>query len=297
MPLNLARRGGILQKLHLSDAFSRPVRVAVAQSHVRRVSLITRGQALRPICRVLPSTSVFSQRLLKTYATTTKKSSTAKPKPKPKPRKQLTEKQKEAKKTRELRDLIKALKATALEAPKKLPERVANLSIIEKLQETRKTHNNTQEAFKAATELAKTISEEERARFAAVAESNRNSNESTYDQWIKSHTPLQIKEANLARNRLTKLTNKRYPPLRDDRLVKRPSSSYVFFFIERTGQGDFKHMAAKDIATRVAEEWKGLTESEKEKYHKLQLADTERYLREYQEVYGVEAPHVRKSSE
>ncbi|KAK6828707.1 hypothetical protein RU639_003759 [Aspergillus parasiticus] len=324
MPLNLARRGGgILQKLHLSDAFSRPVRVAVGQSHVRRVSLITRGQALRPICRVLPSTSVFSQRLLKTYATTSdsksekkkstnstkggkgtkkttkkaKKSSTAKPKPKPKPRKQLTEKQKEAKKTRELRDQIKALKATALEAPKKLPERVANLSIIEKLQETRKTHNNTQEAFKAATELAKTISEEERARFAAVAESNRNSNESTYDQWIKSHTPLQIKEANLARSRLTKLTNKRYPPLRDDRLVKRPSSSYVFFFIERTGQGDFKHMAAKDIATRVAEEWKGLTESEKEKYHKLQLADTERYLREYQEVYGVEAPHVRKSSE
>lgn len=188
MPLNLARRGGgILRKLHLSDAFSRPVRVAVAQSHVRRVSLITRSQALRPICRVLPSTSVFSQRLLKTYATTSdsksekkkstkstkagketkkttkkaKKSSTAKPKPKP--RKQLTEKQKEAKKTRELRDQIKALKATALEAPKRLPERVANLSIIEKLQETRKTHNNTQEAFKAATELAKTISEEERA--------------------------------------------------------------------------------------------------------------------------------------
>ncbi|KAE8135461.1 hypothetical protein BDV38DRAFT_139495 [Aspergillus pseudotamarii] len=319
MPLNLARRGGgLLRSLHLSDAFSRPIRVAVAQSHVRRISLITRGQTLRPISRVLPSTSVFSQRLLKTYATTSdtksektkatkstkggtkktkkaKKSSTTKPKPKP--RKQLTEKQKEAKKAREFRDQIKALKATALEAPKKLPERVSNLIIIEKLQETKKTHKTPQEAFKAASELTKTISEEERERLTAVAESNRNSNESTYNQWIKSHTPLQIKEANLARNKLTRLTSKRYSLLRDERLVKRPSSSYVFFYLERTGQGDFKHMAVKDISARVAEEWNGLTDTEKEKYHKLQLADTERYLREYQEVYGEEPPKVRKSSE
>ena len=183
--MNLARRGGLLRSLHLSDAFSRPIRVAIAQSHVRRISLITRGQTLRPISRVLPSTSVFSQRLLKTYATTSdsksektkptkstkggtkqtkkaKKSSTTKPKPKPKPRKQLTEKQKEAKKARELRDQIKALKATALETPKKLPERVSNLIIIEKLQETKKTHKSPQEAFKAASELTKTISEAER---------------------------------------------------------------------------------------------------------------------------------------
>ncbi|KAE8159954.1 hypothetical protein BDV40DRAFT_271673, partial [Aspergillus tamarii] len=193
-----------------------------------------------------------------------KKSSTTKPKPKPKPRKQLTEKQKEAKKARELRDQIKALKATALETPKKLPERVSNLIIIEKLQETKKTHKSPQEAFKAASELTKTISEAERERLNAVVESNRNSNESTYDQWIKSHTPLQIKEANLARNKLTRLTNKRYPLLRDERLVKRPSSSYVFFYLERTGQGDFKHMAVKDISARVAEEWNGLTDSEKE---------------------------------
>ncbi|OGM44068.1 HMG box protein [Aspergillus bombycis] len=293
MPLNLARRGGAtLRNLHLSDAFSRPIRVAVSQSHIRRISLITRGKTLRPISRALPSTSVLSQRLLKTYTTTsdsksekktptkttkggtgtkktkkTKKSST-KPKPKPKPRKQLTEEQKEAKKeakkARELKDHIKALKVTALEVPKKLPDRVANLIIVQKLQETLKTHKSPQEAFKAASELGKTISEEERERITAIAESNRNANETAYEQWIKSHTPLQIKEANLARSRLTRLTKKKYPLLRDDRLVKRPSSSYVFFYLERTGQGDFKHMAVKDIGVRVAEEWKGLTESEKE---------------------------------
>ncbi|GAB1196282.1 hypothetical protein APSETT444_005551 [Aspergillus pseudonomiae] len=325
MPLNLARRGGaILRNLHLSDAFSRPIHVAVSQSRIRRISLITRGKTLLPISRAPSATSVLSQRLLKTYATTTEsksektkpakttkgekgtkktktKKSSTKPKPKPKPRKPLTEEQKEAKKeakkAQKLKDHIKALKATALQAPKKLPERVANLIIMQKLQETLKTHKTPQEAFKAASELGRTISEEERERLNAIAESNRNANEAAYDQWIKSHTPLQIKEANLARNRLTKLTKKKYPLLRDDRLVKRPSSSYVFFYLERTGQGDFKHMTVKDIGARVAEEWKGLTESEKEKYYKLHLADRERYDRQYQEVYGEEAPKLRKSPE
>ncbi|KAE8372917.1 hypothetical protein BDV26DRAFT_273128 [Aspergillus bertholletiae] len=322
MPLNLARRGGgILRSLHLSDAFSRPIRITIAQSHVRRISLITRGQTLRPISRVLPSASVLSQRLLKTDATTsdvngvktkrtkstkdeketkkpkkTKKSSATKPKPKPKPKaRQLTEKQKEAKKAQELRDQIKDLKIAALEAPKKLPERVTTLAIKEKFQEARNSYSKPQDAFKAATDLAKTLSQEEREHLAAVAESNKNANATAYNEWIKSYTPLQVKDANLARVKLTRLTKKKYPPLRDDRLVKRASSSYVIFYLERTGQGDFKHMAVKDISARVAEEWKGLTESEKEKYDRLHAADRERYFREYREVYGEEPAKFRRS--
>lgn len=50
----------------------------------------------------------------------------------------------------------------------------------------------------------------------------------------------------------------------DDRLVKRPKTSYLIFLTERTSQGDFKHMALKDITSKVSEEWKGLTGAEKE---------------------------------
>lgn len=85
-----------------------------------------------------------------------------------------------------------------------------------------------------------------------------------YDQWIKSHTPLQIKEANLARRRLAKLKKSSVPQLRDDRLVKRPRTAFVHYFVERTEGGDFKHMAAKDITSRVTEEWRGMTDYEKE---------------------------------
>lgn len=75
---------------------------------------------------------------------------------------------------------------------------------------------------------------------------------------------MQIKEANLARRRLSKKTGKNLRQIDDDRLVKRPRTSYLIFLTERTSHGDFKHMAVKDIAVRVAEEWKGLTSSEKE---------------------------------
>jgi hypothetical protein len=34
--------------------------------------------------------------------------------------------------------------------------------------------------------------------------------------------------------------------------------------LDRTADGDFKYMKAKDIAVRVTEEWKGLTDTEKE---------------------------------
>ncbi|KAE8394351.1 hypothetical protein BDV23DRAFT_147770 [Aspergillus alliaceus] len=318
MPLTLARRGvGILRSLYLSDAFSHPVRVAIAQSHVRRICLVTRSQSLRPISKPLPSTGVLSQRLIKTYATTTddnpkktsktktskakkgtretKKSlSTERKRPGKKP---LTEKQKEAKKEREHRQLIKDLKEAALKPPQKLPERRWNLTVMHKLPEAMKTHGNQTDAFRAATELAKTISQEERERISALAVANKNANEAAYEEWIKSHSPLEIKEANLARIKLSKLTQKKYRPLRDDRLVKRPLGAFVIFYKERVEPGDFKHMSIRDINAQIREEWRGMTESEKEKYLQLQVADKERYVREYREAYGEEPAFLRSGKD
>ncbi|KAE8353283.1 hypothetical protein BDV28DRAFT_111010 [Aspergillus coremiiformis] len=310
MSLNLARGVGILQNLQLSHAFSRSIHVASTQSHVRHICLVTRGQSLRSIFKTLPSTGVLSQRLIKTYATQsddngkkakptkssqsgkktekpaeTKKSSTTKPKPRG--RTPLTEEQMEAKKAQQLKQHVKDLKAAALKPPGKLPATVWNLALSSKLLEASET-DKPAEAFKAAVALAKSISQEERERLSTIADYNRKTNETVYDKWIKTHTPLQIKEANMARSRLNKLTSKRYPALRDDRLVKSPRTSFVFFYTERLEQGDFKHMSLKDIVAQVASEWNGMTESEKEKYVQLGLADRKRYAQEYQDVYGEE---------
>jgi hypothetical protein len=99
--------------------------------------------------------------------------------------------------------------------------------------------------------------------------SNKAANASAYEAWVKSRTPLQIRQANIARKRLAKLTeNNKYPiklkPIRDDRQVKLPSSSFRLYLSERYESGDLKHMAIGDAAARIAQEWKGLTDREKE---------------------------------
>jgi hypothetical protein len=100
-------------------------------------------------------------------------------------------------------------------------------------------------------------------------ESNKVANASAYEEWVKSHTPLQIREANLARKRLAKFTEQRknpikLPPIRDDRQVKLPPTSFCLYLSERYESGDLKHMSIGDATARVAQEWKGLTDSEKE---------------------------------
>jgi hypothetical protein len=81
---------------------------------------------------------------------------------------------------------------------------------------------------------------------------------------LKQHTPLQIKEANHARRRLSTLLKKPYRQIVDDRLVKNVRSSFVFYFQERYATGDFLHMKVPDATARAGQEWKSLTESEKQ---------------------------------
>lgn len=219
-----------------------------------------------------------------------KKKTTKKAKPAPKPKKkELTEKQKEQKDAKEKRDKLRELKAQALVPPKKLPDNYYVVGFQLKLGDAIKTGQKASEAFKSASTLTKAAGEEEKQRYTETAESNKATNRANYENWVKSYTPLQIKEANLARKRLSKLTAKNVRPIIDDRLVKLPKTSYVIFFTERMGQGDFKHMALKDIVSKVAEEWKGLTGPEKEKYQNLQTVERERYERQYKQVYGTES--------
>ena len=100
-------------------------------------------------------------------------------------------------------------------------------------------------------------------RFQNQAEENRTANEASYAAWVKSHTPSQIRDANIARRSLARILNKPYRPIKDERLVKRPITAYLLYCKERNATGDFKHMAVSDATARTTEEWKGMTESEK----------------------------------
>ena len=97
----------------------------------------------------------------KTTKKTTKKTASKAP-AKPKKKKQLTEKQKVAKDAKELREKVKELKEASLTPPKRLADRAWTLSLTSKLGDALKSHQSGKDAFKAAADMAKAISEEEK---------------------------------------------------------------------------------------------------------------------------------------
>jgi hypothetical protein len=104
------------------------------------------------------------------------------------------------------------------------------------------------------------------------------------------------------------------PAIKDPRQVKGPMAAFIFFSKERYASGDLKHMKVGEAGQRIAQEWSGLTESEKQvseksttfrlikanseiqKYIQLQEEDRERYVSEYQSVYGEEPSIVKRAS-
>lgn len=200
MVLNLAPRGaGAFRPLHLAKVLSRP-RVAFIHSHARRISPATNGLLSNPATNGIFPVGVRAGSLINSYATTAgrgrskagaqkkttkstktdkkaapkkkaakktttkpKPKSKAKAKPKPKPkRKVLTEKQKEAKKAKEFREKVKELKATALEPPKRLPEQPWTVTFQGVYPEAAKNNEKGVPSFRAAVELAKSISPEQK---------------------------------------------------------------------------------------------------------------------------------------
>ncbi|KAF7117549.1 hypothetical protein CNMCM5793_006601 [Aspergillus hiratsukae] len=320
MPRNMIQGGGgILRYLRRGGALIRPTRVAIANGLVRRICLSTNHHLVNATAKTIRPSVILSRPLINSFATTStpdeetettkskgsktgkkkttkKRSSTAKAKDKPKPRKRLTEKQKEAKKAEKTKELVKQLKKTALEPPKKLIENPWNLAIATVAKEIQARGVKGPDFVAQCSQLAQSISAEERERIATEAEANKAANAAAYDAWIKEHTPLQIREANAARRRLNKIKDTSLRLLRDDRQVKRPRTAYLLYMLDRTGEGDFKYMKAKDIALRVTEEWKGLTSTEKEKYLRQAEQDRERYRQEYREVYGEEPSTSRSTS-
>ncbi|KAL4997104.1 hypothetical protein BDV10DRAFT_96676 [Aspergillus recurvatus] len=314
MPLNLVRSGGsIFRNLPINGALARPVRVVPPQHHIRRIAFVARrsptsvtlsrstvGTLARSYAtRDGPSKEADSKSTKSTKTEKTKKSASKKPAKKPavrKARKVLTEEQKEAraqrKKAEELKETKRKLKATALQTPKLLPTLPWVIAMKDKLSQVDKSDNpSPKEAFSRATELARKANPEEKQRYIDQATANKAANEAALKAWMESHTPLQILEANNARRRLAQLQGKRrVSVIHDERLVKPPTSAWIYFFMEKR---DKNALVVSDMAQDVAVQWKNLPASEKAPYLEKGNADRARYEREYLEVYGQPVPKLK----
>lgn len=95
-----------------------------------------------------------------------------------------------------------------------------------------------------------------------LANQNKAANATAYRQWIESHTPTIIHEANLARQHLRRLGG-RVSQLQDHRQVKGLRGPFTWFHQERRQSGDLRGLKVGEAAKLTAREWKALSASEK----------------------------------
>lgn len=173
MSLQWAARVGVVRHLRLGNALARPTRVISMQNQLRRVCLPTKSQFTRPsvshlsalVCQQSHSFATTAEtsnakRGRKPGSSKRKKSTSAKPKPKKK-KKVLTEDQKARKEQRERRAKIKALKATALEPPKKLATSAWSLAFASKFHEVRSESQQPKDTLREAATVIKAMSPDE----------------------------------------------------------------------------------------------------------------------------------------
>jgi hypothetical protein len=123
----------------------------------------------------------------------------------------------------------------------------------------------------------------------ARADRNKNINKIALQEWVSSHTPAQIHEANRARARLTKIKSSADPApyglqsftfneIPDDRFPKRPRSAPIFWGMEQ-----MEHIPTNEkikVLIECMKGFKNLPENEQKKWNELAKKDRERYLHE-----------------
>ncbi|DAA75728.1 TPA_exp: putative HMG box protein [Trichophyton benhamiae CBS 112371] len=221
-----------------------------------------------------------------------KKKASKKPTPPPKrgrPGKSNKEKRAEEKKKEakvRAREDLENLKEAALTPPKPLP--TSKIAIFSS------GKGPLAESVKAFKEISQFHVDE----LGQTAEKNAETNRHNLEQWIESHTPLEIKNANAARRKLRRILPKKsriYGPIKDYRQVKGPRNAYLLYSLDMHNSGELRHLSAKERIAETARSWKNASESEKEKYKSLQEEDRKRYINEYKSTYGEEPKLVESS--
>ncbi|KAL9027098.1 MAG: hypothetical protein Q9196_004331 [Gyalolechia fulgens] len=126
-----------------------------------------------------------------------------------------------------------------------------------------------------------------------MANQNKATNASLYREWIRSYTPVQIVQANVARRVLKRLTKRprSWPLLKDERLVKRFKTGYEIFYTQRYNSGDFAGMKSTEASKLIGPEWKELNADAKLTYTQLAEEDFARYEQEVKAVYNRSVRH------
>jgi len=229
-----------------------------------------------------------------------KKKAAAKPKAKRSVKKVLTEAQKEKAAEVEAKAQIKDLKAKALLSPPKgKPATAWNLVLSElSAADTSSVKISIPEIAKEAAVKYKSLSPEELEHYNHIANQNKAANNIALKQWIESHTPAQIYDANNARHLLKKKTatgHGKYTSITDMRIPKRRRSPLVLFTQSRWASGDLKGLKIADASPIITREWKALSASERKLFEDQSSADKRRYEQEYKTTFHRDPPYVTKA--
>ncbi|RAK82322.1 HMG-box domain-containing protein [Aspergillus fijiensis CBS 313.89] len=219
---------------------------------------------------------------------------------KPREKKPLTPEEEEKLTLREKKKQIKECKALCLTPPQLYPTTVYAVARAEAGKQISKEglHMKGIYMINEIQERILSLRAEQTEEYARIAEENKKLNEKIMADWIKSYTPAQIRDANKARRKLTKLTGKRQSRLTlidDPRLVARPLHPYAHFTKNRFQDPHIASLPMSERSPRISAEWKALAPEERKAYDQAYREDKERYLREYREVYGDEPPKLPKA--
>ncbi|KAF2401171.1 hypothetical protein EJ06DRAFT_380064 [Trichodelitschia bisporula] len=242
----------------------------------------------------------------KTAATATKKKSPvrAKAKPAKKPakkpatkRRELTpeqkerklaraEKKKDALKKRARNQRLRELKEEALIVPKPLPTNPWVIFVKDNSQGGKLQLSELKPRYDDLDAL-------ERERLASVALENKGKNAVAHDEWLKKHTPDQIRLANRARRilhreKLRRSSKARVHLIHDPRQLTRPSNSFGLFINEKYSGDSVQGLTIKELMQRASGEWRSLSPEVKETYQAKNLAQRAQYLHDFKELYGTE---------
>ncbi|KAL8932948.1 MAG: hypothetical protein Q9216_006599 [Gyalolechia sp. 2 TL-2023] len=284
---------------YATNAVSRP------KAHTGRTTSRPRKKAPATKAPAAKSAAAAKKPAAKKPAGTKAKSkakSKAKPKSKPRTKAKSTQARKKPAKAKkpiltteqQARRDIKALKIKALTPPKQLPASAFSVLMGERAKQDRQKlgQGAIGSTAKDCSRIYKSFAPEDRERYNHIANQNKATNASRYREWIHSFTPLQINEANNARQALKRRTKATlWPKLKDERLVKRLKSSYNMFYTHRYNSGDFAGVKIGEAGKLIGAEWRGMTADAKKTYNQLAEEDSARYDQEVKAVYNRDVQH------
>jgi hypothetical protein len=179
----------------------------------------------------------------------------------PEEKAEISAKAKEAKKKED----VKILQAQALSPPKYRQLNIWSVYIKENTT-AKKDMGPVSQFIKQLANDFKDLSSREKEHYNHLVNEYNAKSLREFQEWLNAHTPTQIKEANAVRSRLRKLhavKKRKYAPIKDDRLVKRPSSSFFQYHKERYNSGDFRGVSTLDASRDIAAEYRALSASER----------------------------------